>query len=71
MKVKEALEGPEKKLTHRGILQELLFPDSLHLCHNIGLDITVLCLGKISAEPGQYRRIKAVLGINATPLQML
>lgn len=35
--VKEAMEGPENKLTHREILQELLFPDNLHLCHDMGL----------------------------------
>lgn len=46
VKVKEALEGPEKKLTHRGILQELLFPDSLHLCHNIGLILQFCVWGK-------------------------
>lgn len=46
VKVKEALEGPEKKMTHRGILQELLFPDSLHLCHNIGLILQFCVWGK-------------------------
>lgn len=34
---KEALEGPENKLTQREILQELLFQNNLHLCQDIGL----------------------------------
>lgn len=32
--VKEALEGPENKLTHRETLQVLPFPDNLCLCHD-------------------------------------
>lgn len=56
MKVKEALEGPEKKLTQRDIAGVTISRQSAFVSQ-YRFDITVLCLGKISAEPGQYRRI--------------
>lgn len=49
--VKEALDGPEKKMACGAILQRLLFPDNLYLWwYMFDIFVACSCLGEISAE---------------------